>query len=85
MEATHGQGTGARGVAEAGQVKDAVEDIGEEFLAEAEAVAFAESGGDVRTDHNLAVGEGKNIGGGGIAQMAAMEPAAFAGGDQNDA
>ena len=64
---------------------DAVEDIGQEFLAEAEAEAFAESGGDVWTDHNLAVGEGKNIGGGGIAQMAVMEPAAFAGGDQNDA
>ena len=48
-------------------------------------MAFAEGGGDVRTDHNLAVGEGKNIGVGGIAQMAVMEPDAFAGGDQNDA
>jgi len=57
LEAAHGEGTGAGGVAEAGEVEDAVEDVGEEFIAEAEAVAFAEGGGDLGADHDLAVRE----------------------------
>jgi len=85
LEAPHGEGTGAGGVAEAGEVEDAVENVGEEFIAEAEAVAFAEGGGDLGADHDLAVGKGENIGGGGITQVAVVETAAFPGGDQNDA
>ena len=85
MEATHGQGTGARGVAEAGKVEDAVENIGEEFIAKTETVTFVEGGGDFRADHDLTVREGEDVGGSGITQMAVVEAAAFAGGDQNDA
>ena len=48
-------------------------------------MAFAEGGGDFRADHNLSVREGEDVGGSGIAQMAVVEAAAFAGGDQNDA
>jgi len=48
-------------------------------------VAFAEGGGDFGADHDLAVGEGEDVGWGGVAQMAVVEAAAFAGGDQNDA
>jgi len=85
LEAAHGEGTGAGGVAEAGEVEDAVEDVGEEFIAEAEAVAFAEGGGDLGADHDLAVREGEDVGRSGVAQMAVVEAAALAGGDQNDA
>ena len=63
MQSAHGEGAGTRGVAEAGKVKDAVKDIGEEFIAKAEAVAFAERGSDLGTNHDLAVGEGEDIGG----------------------
>jgi len=66
-------------------VKDAVENIGEEFIAEAEAVAFAKGGSDLGADHDLPMGKSENIGGGGVAQMAVVEASAFTGGDQNDA
>lgn len=66
-------------------MEDAVENVGEEFIAEAEAVAFAEGGGDLGADHDLAVREGEDVGRSGIAQVAVVEAAAFAGGDQNDA
>ena len=85
MQSAHGEGAGTRGVAEAGEVEDAVENIGEEFIAKAEAVAFAESGGDLGADHDFAVGKGEDIGGGGIAQVAVVKPSAFLGGDQDDA
>ena len=85
LEAAHGEGAGTRGVAEAGEVEDAVENIGEEFIAKAEAVAFAERGSDLGTNHDLAVGEGEDIGRGGIAQVTVVEAAAFTGGDQDDA
>jgi hypothetical protein len=42
-------------------------------------------GGHIGADHDFAVGEGENIGGGGVAQMAVMKPAAFPGGDQDNA
>ena len=34
LEAAHGEGTGTRGVAEAGEVEDPVENISEEFIPE---------------------------------------------------
>ena len=48
-------------------------------------MAFTESGSDLGTNHDLAVGEGEDIGGGGIAQVTVVEAAAFTGGDQDDA
>ena len=48
-------------------------------------MAFAESGGDLGTNHDLPMGKSENIGGGGVAQMAVVEASAFTGGDQNDA
>ena len=62
-----------------------MENIGEEFIAKTKTVTFVEGGGDFRADHDLTVREGEDVGGGGIAQMAVVETAAFTGGDQNDA
>jgi hypothetical protein len=41
LQASHFKGTGSRGVAQAGEVKNAVENIGQKFITEAEAVALA--------------------------------------------
>ncbi len=62
-----------------------MENIGEEFIAKAEAVAFAQGRGDFGTNHDLAVGKGEDVGRGGIAQVTFVEAAAFTGGDQDDA
>jgi hypothetical protein len=85
LEAAHGLGSGAGGVAEADEVEDAVKDIGKKLVAEAEAMALAEGGGDFGADDDLAVGEGEDIGRGGIAEVAMVETAALPGGDQDDA
>ena len=61
-----------------------MEDVGEEFITETEAVASAESGGDLGADHDFPVGKGEDVGGGGIPEMAVVEPTAFAGGDENN-
>lgn len=66
-------------------MKDAVEDIGEEFIPKAEAVALAESGGDFRTNNNFPVGEREDVSGRGVAQMPVVKAATFAGGNQNHA
>ena len=47
-------------------------------------MAFAEGGGDIGADHDLPVGKGEDVSGGGVTKMAVMEQAAFAGGDEND-
>ena len=41
LQAAHGEGTGTGGVAKTGEMEDSVEDVGEEFVAETEAMAFA--------------------------------------------
>ncbi len=66
-------------------MEEAVENIRKEFVAKTEAVAFAESGGHIGTHDDFAVGEGKDIGGRRVAEMAIVKPTAFTGGDQDDA
>ena len=66
-------------------MENPVEDVGEKFIPKAEAVALAELSGDFRADNNFPVGEGENIGGGGIAEMDAVQAAALAGRDEDDA
>jgi hypothetical protein len=41
LQPAHFEGAGSRGVAKAGEVKNAVENISQKFIAEAEAVALA--------------------------------------------
>ena len=85
LEATHGEGAGASRVAEAGEMEDAVEDVGQELIAKAEPMTFAEGGGDIGTNHNLPVGKSKDVRGSWVAQMTLVKSAAFPGGNQNDA
>ena len=85
LEAAHGEGCGPVGVAKTGEVEDAVEDVGEEFVAEAEAVPRAQLGGDGGANDNFPVGEGEDIGGGGVAEVTVVKPAAFPGGDEDNA
>ena len=66
-------------------MEDAVEDVGEKFVAKTQPVAFAQGRGNLGADHDLAVGKSEDIGGSGIAQVAVVEATAFTGGDQNDA
>ena len=85
MKAAHGEGARAGGVAKAGEVKHPVENVGEEFVAKAQAVSLPKSRRHVRADDNFPMGKGENVGWGGVPEMALVEPAAFAGGDKNDA
>ena len=62
-----------------------MKDVGEKFIPKTEAVAFVESGGDVRTNHNLSVGEREDVSRRGVAQMTVVETAAFPGGHQDHA
>jgi len=59
--------------------------IGEEFFAQGEAVGSVEGGGDGRADNDFAVGKGENICGRRIAEVDLVEAATLAGGDENDA
>ncbi len=62
-----------------------MEDVGEEFVAEAESVTFAQLRGHFGTNDDLPVREGEDVGGGGVAKMAVVELPAFPGGDKDDA
>ena len=59
-------------------------DVGEEFLAESEAVGSMVGGGDVRADNNFSVGKSENIGRGRVAKVDLVEAATFARGDEDD-
>jgi len=85
LEAAHGKGPGTGGVTVAGEMEEPVEDVGQQLIALAEAVAFAKSGGDIGTDHHFPLGKGEDISRGRIAQMAVMQKSAFPGGNENDA
>ena len=85
LQSTHGESPGTGGVAKAGEVKDPVKDVGEEFIAEAKPVALAQLRSDIGTDDDFPVGEGEDIGGAGIAEMTLMQPSAFPCGHKDDA
>jgi len=62
-----------------------VENIGEEFVAEAEAVTRAQLGGDSGANDNLAMGKGEHIRGGRVAEVTVVKASAFPGRDEDNA
>ena len=60
-------------------------DVGEELLAESEAMSSMIGGGDGGADNDFTMGKGKNIGRGRVAQVSLVKTAALAGGDEDDA
>ena len=85
MEAAHGEGTRAGGVAIASEMEQAMNDVGEEFLAEGQAVSPMIGGGDGGADNDFSVGKGENIGRRRVAQVNLVEATTLAGGDEDDA
>ena len=85
MEAAHSEGTSAGGVAIASEMEQAVNDVGEELLAESEAVSPMIGGGDGRADNDFTVGKGENICRGRVTKVDPVEATALARGDENDA
>lgn len=85
MEAAHGEGTSAGGVAIASEMEQAVNDVGEELLAESEAVSPMIGGGDGRADNDFTVGKGENICRGRVTKVDPVEAATLASGDEDDA
>ena len=85
MEAAHSEGTSASGVAIASEMEQAVNDVGEELLAESEAVSPMIGGGDGRADNDFTVGKGENICRGRVTKVDPVEAATLAGGDEDDA
>jgi len=66
-------------------MKETVENVGQELVAKAEAMALAELGRNLRADHDFTMREGKDISRGGVAEMALVQPAALTGRDENNA
>ena len=85
MEAAHGEGTSAGGVAIASEMEETMNNVGEELLAECQAVRSMIGGGDGRADNNFSMGKGENIGRGRVAQVSLVKTATLAGGDEDDA
>jgi hypothetical protein len=65
-------------------MKETVKDIGEEFLAESEAVGSVVGGGDGGADDNFSMGKSENIGRGRVAKVDLVETTTLAGGDEDD-
>ena len=85
MEAAHGEGTGASGVAITSEMEETMNNVGEEFLAEGQAVSSMIGGGDGGADNDFTMGKGENIGRGRVAEVDLVEATTLAGGDENDA
>jgi hypothetical protein len=66
-------------------MEQAVNDVGEELLAESEAVSSMIGGSDGRADNNFSVGKGENIGRGRVVKVNLVEATTLAGGDEDDA
>lgn len=80
----HGEGSLGGGVAVTCKMEETMNDVGEEFLAEGQAVSPMIGGGDGGADNNFSVGKSENIGRGRVAKVDLMEAATFAGGDEDD-
>ncbi len=85
MEAAHGEGTSAGGVAIASEMEQAVNDVGEELLAQGESVSPMIGGGDGRADNDFSVWKSENIGRGRVVEVDLVEATTLAGGDEDDA
>ena len=84
MEAAHGEGTSAGGVAIASEMEETMNNVGEELLAECQAVRSMIGGGDGRADNNFSMGKGENIGRGRVAKVNLVEATTLSGGDKDD-
>ena len=79
MQTTHGCCLGPGGVTKPGEVKNPVQNIGEELIPKAETVPVAELGGDCGADDDFPVRKGENIGGRWVAEMGVVQATALAG------
>ena len=59
-------------------------DVGEEFLAEGQAVSSMIGGGDGGADNDFTMGKGENIGRGRVVKVNLVEASALAGGNEDD-
>ena len=84
MEAAHLERAVRGGVAIASEMEQAMNDVGEELLAESEAVSPMIGGGDGGADNNFSVGKGENIGRGRVVKVNLVEASALAGGNEDD-
>ena len=66
-------------------MEEAMNNVGEEFLAEGEAVSPMIGGGDGGADNDFTMGKGENIGRGRVAEVNLVEATTLACGDENDA
>ena len=85
MEAAHFERAVRGGVAVTREMEETMNDVGEELLAESEAVSSMIGGGDGRADNNFSVGKGENIGRGRVVKVDLVEATTLAGGDEDDA
>jgi hypothetical protein len=60
-------------------MKNSVKDIGEEFLSESQAMGLMAEGRHFRADYDFSMGEGEDIGWGGVGKVGVVQTAAFAG------
>jgi len=66
-------------------MKNPVKDIGQQFFAETETVAPAESCGHGGANNDFSMGEGEHVCRGGVTQMDLMDAAAFLWGNEDNA
>jgi hypothetical protein len=60
-------------------MKNSVKDVSEEFLPKGQAMGFMVKRRHFRADNDFPMGEGENIGGGGVGKVGGVQVAAFAG------
>ena len=85
MEAAHFERAVRGGIAVAREMEETMNNVGEEFLAEGQAVSSMIGGGDGGADNDFTMGKGENIGRGRVAEVDLVEATTLAGGDENDA
>ena len=85
MEAAHLERAVRGGVAVTREMEETMNNVGEEFLAEGQAVSSMIGGGDGGADNDFTMGKGENIGRGRVAKVDLVEATTLAGGDENDA
>lgn len=60
-------------------MKNSVEDVGQEFFPECQAMGLVVESGHFRADHDFSMGEGEDISGGGVGKVGIVQAAAFPG------
>ncbi len=85
MEAAHLERAVRGGVAVTREMEETMNNVGEEFLAEGQAVSSMIGGGDGGADNDFTMGKGENIGRGRVAEVNLVEATTLACADENDA